>query len=115
MYKGLLSQSVLEIVRMFEEQDHSGMSAGVTVDILQKLLRFEPLTPLHGRDEEWMEIAEGKWQNKRCSHVFKDGNDAYDAEGKIFREPNGTCFQSIDSHVPITFPYTPTREYVDVT
>lgn len=54
-------------------------------------------------------------QNKRCSHVFKDKDgNAYDIDGKVFREPDGCCFTSKDSFVPVTFPYTPKTEYVDV-
>jgi hypothetical protein len=55
------------------------------------------------------------WQNNRCCHVFKDNaGNAYDIDGKIFREPDGACYTSRDSRVPVTFPYTPVREYVDV-
>jgi hypothetical protein len=80
------------------------------------LASFEPLVPLTGKDFEWNEVSEGMWQNNRCSHVFKgpDGK-AYDINGKIFREPNGSCYTNIDSRVFIDFPYTPKREYVDVT
>ena len=56
-----------------------------------------------------------KWQNNRASHVFKcsDGQ-AYDIEGKIFRDKAGHCYTNRDSRVDVTFPYTPKREYVDV-
>ena len=67
----------------------------------------------------WRELMrktdEGRWQNIRCSHVFKDGDGrAYDSTGRIFREPNGCCYTSRDSRVYIEFPYTPKREYVEV-
>ncbi len=32
----------------------------------------------------------------------------------IFREPDGACYTSFESRVPIEFPYTPERTYVDV-
>ncbi len=59
---------------------------------------------------------DGMWQNKRCFRVFKDSKDGpvYDIEGKVFREPDGACFTNGDSRVAVVFPYTPTREYVDV-
>ena len=45
--------------------------------------------------------------------MFKENGEAYDGEGRIFRDPDGSCFTSIDSRVPVTFPYVPKREYVD--
>ena len=117
IYDGMLYDSALEIVKVFAEQGHSGMSAGIMTDILNKLLRFLPLTPLQGTDEEWTDTMgdDSLLQNNRCSHVFKtkDGS-AYDINGKIFREPSGACFTSVDSRTPVVFPYTPISEYVDV-
>ena len=86
----------------------------MAVTLFEKVARFEPLTPLNGDEDEWNEVGEGVFQNRRCDRVFKEKGGAYDSEGKIFREPDGDCFTSIDSHVPVTFPYTPKREYVDV-
>lgn len=109
-----MNAHILEMVERFADAGHSGFSASYAVAVLEKLLRFEPLTPLTGEDEEWTEVADGVFQNKRCSHVFKENGEAYDIDGKIFREPSGACFTSSESRVPVTFPYTPKREYVDV-
>lgn len=114
-YEGLVGPAVLEIVKVFAEQGHSGFSAGLVTSLLGKLMRFEPLGPLTGTDDEWVEVTEGIFQNRRCSHVFKTAeHGAYDIDGKIFRYPNGGCYTNKDSRVPVTFPYTPKREYVDV-
>lgn len=113
-YDGMLGEAALEIVGVFAKQGHSGMSASMVTEIVAKLMRFEPLTPLRGTDDEWFEVSPGMFQNRRCSHVFKENGAAYDIEGKIFREPGGGCYQSSASRVPVTFPYTPEREYVDV-
>lgn len=116
-YGGMLGNAVMKLVEQFADEGHSGASASLTISLFQKVARFEPLSPLTGADDEWMEIAEqegGKlYQNVRCPHVFKDGDAAYDASGRIFREPDGSCFTSYESRVPITFPYVPKREYVD--
>jgi hypothetical protein len=118
MYGDMLGKSTLELIDVFAAQGHSGMSASIASNLFNKLSRFEPLSPLTGEDDEWNECAPGMWQNKRCSHVFKqtDRYDGmpYDIEGKIFREPNGACYTNGDSHIVITFPYTPKFEYVDV-
>ena len=118
-YGGMMGDAVMKMVEVFAGEGHSGFSSGMAISIFEKVARYEPLTPLTGEDDEWMDIAEygdgsACWQNKRCSHVFKDKDGAYDIEGKIFREPNGSCFTSYASRVPVTFPYSPTREYVDV-
>lgn len=113
-YGGMIGEAVMKLIKVFADEGHSGFSAPMAINIFEKVARFEPLTPLTGDESEWMEVGENCWQNKRCSHVFKDKEGAYDIEGKIFREPNGSCYQSFASRVPVTFPYTPKREYVDV-
>lgn len=114
LYGGMLGNAVMELVEKFSEQGHSGMSASIAVQAFERLARYEPLGPLTGADDEWTEVSEGVFQNRRCSHVFKENGEAYDIDGRIFREPSGACFTNRDSRVPVTFPYTPKREYVDV-
>ena len=114
-YEGMAGDAVLELVKVFERQGHSGFSAGMVRNIFNKVAAYEPLCPLTGADEEWSEYRDGCYQNKRCSHVFKDEDGrAYDIDGRIFREPNGSCYTNRESRVYVTFPYTPKREYVDV-
>ena len=108
-----MNEHLIRMVETFADEGHSGFSASYAVAVLQKLLRFEPLTPLTGADNEWHEVAPGTFQNVRCSHVFKDETGAYDINGRVFRDPDGSCWTNGDSRVPVTFPYTPTTEYVD--
>jgi hypothetical protein len=110
-----MREHLLHMVDVFSAEDHSGFSASFAASALDKLLRFEPLTPLTGDDSEWMEVGDGLWQNIRCSHVFKSIDDgAYDIDGRVFRDPDGCRYTNGKSHTPVTFPYTPTRVYVDV-
>jgi len=113
-YEGMMGDAVMKLIQVFADEGHSGFSASMAVSIFERVARFEPLTPLTGEDDEWMEASAGIYQNKRCSHVFKENGQAYDIDGKIFRKPSGACFTSFESRVPVTFPYTPKREYVDV-
>lgn len=119
-YGGELASAALEIVKVFSEQGHSGLSAAVTIDIVKKLVAYQPLTPLTGNDDEWSLIHDDRtdnkpiYQNKRDSSVFKENGIAYKYNGKIFREPNGVCYTNGDSRVNIEFPYVPKTEYVDV-
>ena len=110
--------NVLDLLRLFAEQGHSGHSAPYCIDLFDRLARYQPLGPLTGADEEWNDVSEMStepmWQNNRCSRVFKgtDGR-AYDIEGKVFRDPDGACFTNFESRIYVTFPYTPTTEIVD--
>ena len=105
---------ITSIIRQFAEQGHSGFSAGYAVSCLEKLLRFEPLRPLTGAGDEWIEVGPGVFQNKRCSHVFKEDGRAYDIDGRVFEEPDGVRFTSGDSRVYVEFPYSPKTEIVKV-
>lgn len=113
-----IMENLFELLEVFSKQGHSGSSASYCANMFKKLALFEPLGPLTGEDDEWAEVRDGVFQNKRASHVFKQADrfngQPYDIQGKVFREQNGCCYTSGDSHVPVTFPYTPTTEYVDV-
>lgn len=120
VYDGMLGNAVLELVEVFTKQGHSGASAHMTVDIFNKLINENILTPLTGDDSEWCEITRenGKplYQNNRRSSVFKDDKEAYDIDGgPIFKDIKGgtyTCRESILHN--ITFPYSPKeREILD--
>jgi len=116
--QGDICEHVLDLLRVFSDEGHSGSTAPYTVNMFKKLAMFEPLVPLTGENWEWSDVGNGVFQNKRCSRVFKQADrfdgQPYDLDGKVFREPNGSCYTSKDSMVPITFPYTPKTEYVDV-
>jgi len=122
-----MRKHILHMVNEFAEEGHSGFSAGYAISILSKLFNYKPLTPLTGEDDEWHEVGDGYWQNKRASNVFK-GEDgcAYWSGGKVFWEwvsypdiddgkPYKLYFTTRDSRVPITFPFTmPDKpEYVE--
>ena len=118
---------VLELIKVFSDEGHSGSTAPYTIDLFKKLAMFEPIVPLTGEDWEWTEIAREMsgsnngtvYQNKRCGRVFKDDDGAYDIDGKVFynwyTNENGKRFKSYytsrDSRVSVTFPYTPTTVY----
>lgn len=120
----LICKHVLKLLDVFDGEGHSGSSAPYTINLFSKLAKFEPVAPLTGEDWEWVDVAEQSggplWQNKRCSHVFKDNDGAYDIDGIVFYEWHTDLetgekyknhFTSRESRVPVTFPYTPKIEY----
>lgn len=110
-----MAADVLELLEVFSKQGHSGGSAPYCISLFAKLAAFKPLVPLTGADDEWNEVGAGEFQNRRCGHVFKDSTGyAWDINGIVFREPNGAMYTSMESRVPVTFPYTPRTVYQDV-
>lgn len=113
-----INKNILDIVKLFASQGHSGLSAGYAISVLERLLRFKPLTPLTGEDDEWTDVS-GKmgwkcFQNKRCSSVFKtvdaQGNmiEAHDIDAIAFSDNGGlTWFTSSRFRKNVTFPYEP--------
>lgn len=83
-YDGMIRDAVLEIVRTFSRQGHSGYSAGYTLSLIERLLAFEPLSPLTDDPAEWHHVEEAAagrpdvWQGKRNSAAFSnDGGKTY--------------------------------------
>jgi len=121
-----MREHILRMVEEFSEEGHSGSSAGYSLGILKKLLAFEPLTPLTGEDDEWMDVYEENdgttvYQNKRKSSVFKTHRGAYDIDGKVFwhywtdpdtGKTHELTYSSSGCAVPVEFPYTPPSEPV---
>lgn len=116
-----MDKNVLEIVKIFEEQGHSGFSASYALSVLERLLRFKPLTPLTGEKDEWNDTGRGSLQNKRCSSVFKKSDGTcHDVDGIIVSDNGGiTWFTSGRFRKEVTFPYAvpthPEKVYIEYT
>lgn len=112
-----MRHALLEVIDAFADQGHSGGSASIVGPrvgyVLRQLLAFEPITPLTGADDEWVDITEdmagrpGLQQNARCGRVFREGGIAYDIEAVVYRERGGGGFTGWDSARRVTFPYAP--------
>jgi hypothetical protein len=82
-YNGMLGKAALAIIEVFAAQGHSGASAEMVTQVVYRLMRYEPLTPLTFAPDEWNEVETGKtWQNNRDSKVFSyDGGKTYSRLG----------------------------------
>jgi len=81
-YDGMIGASVIDLIKVFSEQRHSGMSASMVRELFYKLSNFDNLTPITNDPEEWMDRTEmsGKpfWQCRRNSAMFsEDGGKTY--------------------------------------
>ena len=94
-----MERHLLKMIDIFSEEGHSGFSANYAMSCLERLLRFKPLTPLTGEADEWNNVGDDTYQNKRCYSVFKKGDGkAYFLDGKIFSDDGGeTWFINSDS------------------
>lgn len=95
------SAVMIGILEKFFDQWDSGGAVHAVAPVLQRLIAGKCLSPLTGEDDEWTEVGNGVFQNKRVSSVFKDprfhdGKLAYDIDAA---EPRAA----------ITFPYWPER------
>jgi len=117
-----MQENVLELIEVFAKQGHSGGSAPLCVELFRALASYEPLSPLLGTEDEWQDVSaisgpgvEPKFQNIRCSHIFKNSDGScFDVNGIIFRDTDGDCYTNADSRTAVTFPYTPKKTYMDV-
>lgn len=105
-YNDLATKAILDLIGLFDSQGHSGFTAPYTINAFSRLVMFKPLSPLTGEDDEWNELRDGSFQNKRYSAVFKDKNGtAYNIEGKVFTDDGEIWYTNKDSRVNVTFPY----------
>lgn len=133
-------KSALKAFRSLLEDGHSGVSISFTRQILNRLILGEPLSPITGEEDEWVDASYGgmpegviqEYQNKRMSSLFKyvyeDGTVKYSDVQRV------TCYESshddthggvpfhngfinriIDEVKPITLPYVPQHFKVYVT
>jgi len=130
-----------EILALCEKFGKSGQSGGsapyvasALAKTIKKLCLFEPISPITGIDDEWVNVASFSddgipgYQNRRCSALFKDGVDgqAYyldaivwkgDTEGESGNDWDTFtgCVEGIRSRQYIkSFPFTPKTFYIDV-
>jgi len=74
-YNGMLGDATMELIKVFSEQGNSSFSASMVSNLFNELSRYKPLTPLTFKDDEWCEVIDDKFQNKRRSSVFKEGKN----------------------------------------
>jgi hypothetical protein len=104
------TEFVLDLIKKFAEYGHSGTSAPYFIHVFSRLASFKPIAPLTGEDSEWIDVTDqmergmSVYQNKRCPIIFKEGESAYNIEGKVFHDSSG-YWTNRDSKVSIEFPY----------
>lgn len=75
-------QSMLDAIKAFSSEGHSGGSAMIAIEILHRLLKFEHLSPLTADPAEWIDHSDRSsaplWQSARNPKAFStDGGATY--------------------------------------
>ena len=101
----MMNNDVLELLKVFSEQGHSGFSAPIATRLFYKLANYKLVTEVEDNPNDWDE--EG--QHKYISSIFKrDDGTCYYMYGRLFTEPGRDAFFcSKDSNIDITFPIKP--------
>jgi nicotinamide mononucleotide adenylyltransferase len=92
-YEGMIGKSVLELMKVYAKQGHSGFSAQWTRELFNKLANYENLTPITSDPDEWENVREGAdgeplWQSIRNPALFSDngGKTWWDVDKKTIKE-----------------------------
>lgn len=108
--QNLVKDNVIELLKVFEAQGHSGFSAPYVLDIFNTLASFKPLSELTGNDDEWLiELNTNNLLiNKRSYNVLKDciNGNAWRYKGRVFFDEGSTVgYTNFYSKKFIKFPY----------
>lgn len=95
------NKNVLDVVKTFSEGEHSGFTANLAIQYIDRLLRYRPLTRLKLDDSEFVEVADGVFQNARCGNVFKQ-KDRFDGKPYCIDGPNGE-FVTLEEYPRVYF------------
>lgn len=100
-------KDILMLIECFSKIGSSGGLTSLIIDTFTKLALYKPLTKIYGNDDEWGEVAENLYQNKRRSTVFKTiKNKCYDIDFYVGEDEDG-FFHSWWCREQISFPYKP--------
>lgn len=120
----------LEAFEVLCKQEHSGMSIGITKQILNRLIEGKPLTPIEDTEDVWNDVSHygvdkrgTRYQCRRMSSLFKDvaedGTVTYfDVNRTVCVDiHSGATYYSglvsgvVNEMYPLTMPYMPKAPY----
>ena len=137
------ANEILALCEAFGKSGQSGGSAPMTASAIsqaiKKLMLQEPICPIMGVDEEWVNVREVSdedemmYQNKRCSALFKSkSGKCWYVDAIVKKTQSGSCWSGSFwlskedyltgdkskmircSHFVKSFPFEPKTFYIDV-
>jgi hypothetical protein len=91
-YNGLIGKAVMDLMKTFSKQGHSGLSAAWVRELFFKLTNFQNLTPITSQPNEWENVSdisdEILYQNKRNPAIFSNdgGKTWWNVDDKNIKE-----------------------------
>lgn len=91
-YVNACAKNAIEMLKIFDKEGHSGMSASVTLRIFNALANWKNIDPLTNNPDEWQKLGsdDNEWQNKRNPSCFSADLKTYwdndDKENKVVRD-----------------------------
>lgn len=137
----IIEKFIPEIIMLAEKFGKSGQSggsapyvSGAIAQAVKKLLLQEPICPMTGIDDEWIDVSsmgggrsekECVFQNRRCGQLFKDAKgQSWYLDAIIWKEENGNTYfgnalspdgkRYHSKQFVQSFPFTPKTFYIDV-
>ena len=103
--QNMMNNDVLELLKVFSEQGHSGFSAPIATRLFYKLANHKLITEVEDNPDDWDENG----QHKYISSVFKrEDGTCYYMYGRLFAEPGSdNFFYNRASNIDVTFPIKP--------
>ena len=103
--QNMMNNDVLELLKVFSVQGHSGFSAPIAIRLFSKLANHKLITEVEDNPDDW----DDNGQHKYITSIFKrDDGTCYYMYGRLFAEPNSdNFFYNKASNVDITFPVKP--------
>jgi hypothetical protein len=118
-YGGLTGKAVMELIEVFEKQNHSGVSARIVISLFSRLAKYQTITQIEDEEDEWIQVTNDVYQHKRCSGLFKEGGKYYYIHAIVWKEiETGATFtgtvDGISSKQEVKLPFIPKTFYVQV-
>ena len=73
-YANACAKNAYKMLEVFSSAGHSGFSGEATLQLFDRLARWQNLTPLTNNPEEWQLINNEKYQSKRNPACFSNDN-----------------------------------------
>jgi hypothetical protein len=92
-YGGALGESVMELVKVFAAQGHSGSSAHMTISLFHRVASYKLLAPMKNP------MVTGEYIDHSDTH---GGNPVYQSTrlSSVFSEDGGKTWYDIDKRIP---------------
>lgn len=108
-------QQVLEAIAVFSSHGNSGMSAPWEINLVKRLCNWDVISPLRFTDDEWEQIsADGTYQNKRKSGVFKEPDGSIHYNGAFTKRATGKYSLSLKNGLKIKALFVGVEDYLSI-